>query len=103
MIDFKTIKFNKLRVIFKTPDSVEHIVKGRQAQSICWLHLKQDKGVTSQEMSSWALRLGAYIHILRHKHNLNIRTDKEPHEGGSHGRYVLLSKVDIVKIEDLSK
>ena len=103
MIDFRSIKFNKLRVTFKTEDGVQHIKRGRVAQTICWLCEQQGKGVTSQEMSSWALRLGAYIHILRHKHNVNIRTDDEPHEGGIHGRYVLTSPVQIIKIENLAR
>lgn len=103
MIDFRDIEFNNLRVTFKTSDSVEHAVRGRQAQAICWLYERQGRGVTSQEMSSWALRLSAYVFILKHEHNVNIRTDREPHKGGSHGRYVLVSQVDILKVEDLSK
>jgi len=103
MIDFKKIKSTKLRVTFTTEDGLEHIKRGRVAQTICWLCERRERGFTSQEMSSWALRLAAYVHILRRKYNISIRTDEENHEGGSHGRYVLVSPVEIVKIEDLSQ
>lgn len=54
------------------------------------------RGTTALEMSSWALRLAHYIHILRTKYGLDIETRNEPHEGGTHGRYVLKSTVEII-------
>jgi len=51
------------------------------------------------EISSWALRLGAYIHILRHEYNLDIRTEHEEHDGGTHGRYFLNTPVEILNAE----
>ena len=54
------------------------------------------KGVTALEMSSWALRLAHYIHILRTKYGLDIETRNEPHEGGKHGRYFLRSTVVLI-------
>ena len=47
------------------------------------------QGVTALEVSSWAYRLGAYVHTLRHDYGLTIETRREPHDGGWHGRYVL--------------
>ncbi len=52
-------------------------------------------GITALEMSTWALRLGAYIHILRHEYGLAILTVMEPHDGGKHGRYILQSYVTL--------
>ena len=54
------------------------------------------KGVTALELSSWAYRLGAYVHILRHEYGLAIETLREPHDGGWHGRYVLHTPCQII-------
>lgn len=54
------------------------------------------KGVTALELSSWAYRLGAYVHTLRHDYGLAIETLREPHDGGWHGRYVLHTPCQIV-------
>lgn len=53
------------------------------------------RGVTALEMSSWALRLGHYIFILRRTHGLSIETLREDHDGGTHARYRLISDVRI--------
>ena len=37
------------------------------------------KGVTALEMSSWALRLAHYIHILRTKYGLSLHSPTDPH------------------------
>ena len=52
-------------------------------------------GVTALEVHSWADRLGAYVHTLRHDYVLAIETVHEDHEGGWHARYRLLSPVSI--------
>lgn len=54
------------------------------------------KGVTALELSSWAYRLGAYVHTLRHDYGLTIETLREPHDGGWHGRYVLHTPCQII-------
>jgi len=54
------------------------------------------KGVTALELSSWAYRLGAYVHTLRHDYGLTIETLREPHDGGWHGRYVLRTPCQII-------
>ena len=54
------------------------------------------KGVTALELSSWAYRLGAYVHTLRHDYGLAIETLREPHDGGWHGRYVLHTPCQII-------
>ena len=53
------------------------------------------KGVTALEAATWAYRFAAYCFDLRRKHELAIRTDKENHPGGWHGRHVLESDVRI--------
>ena len=54
------------------------------------------QGVTALELSSWAYRLGAYVHTLRHDYALAIDTLREPHDGGWHGRYVLHTPCQII-------
>jgi hypothetical protein len=55
-----------------------------------------NNGVTALELSSWAYRLGAYVHTLRHDYGLTIETLREPHDGGWHGRYVLHTPCQII-------
>lgn len=73
-----------------------HYVKGRVAQTILALVNAGEAGITAAEMSCWAYRLGAYVHILRTKYGLDIETLHEGHEGGWHGRYVMHSTVTIL-------
>lgn len=78
-------------------------VVGRYAQTLRALVEAGPKGVTALEMSSWALRLGHYIYILRHRDGLNIETINEAHDGdypGTHGRYVLHSQVELIESAD---
>ncbi len=75
-------------------------LKGQTAKTLIALIKAKQKGCTALEISSWALRLSGYIHILRTKYRLNIVTKKEPHDGGSHGRYFLLDEVDILESKD---
>lgn len=57
-------------------------------------------GITALEVSSWALRLGHYIHILRRRHGMEIDMIRERHDGeagpGWHGRYRLRSNVRLI-------
>lgn len=80
-----------------TPKTYE--VEGREAESLLCLVQTGETGITALEVHSWAYRLASYIHDLRHKFGLDIRTLKEPHEGGTHARYILLSAVEIIRIE----
>lgn len=70
-------------------------LKGQTAKALLALVEAGPKGVTALEAATWAYRLAAYTHILRHKYGLTIRTDKESHPGGWHGRHVLESDVRI--------
>ena len=73
------------------------IVTGQVAKALAALVHSGAAGVTALEMSSWAYRLGAYVHTLRRDCGLAIETVREPHEGGWHGRYVLHSPVVIAE------
>lgn len=73
-------------------------VQGQTARSLKALIEAGDKGVTALEVSTWALRFAAYCHDLKHKFGLNIRTDREQHDSGWHGRHVLETQVEIVEM-----
>jgi hypothetical protein len=68
---------------------------GQVAKALSALVAAGTRGVTALEVNSWAYRLGAYVHSLRHDCGLAIETMREPHEGGWHGRYVLRSPVKL--------
>ncbi len=70
-------------------------VTGQTAKALVALLSAGTAGVTALEVNSWAYRLGAYVHTLRHDYGLTIETLRELHEGGWHGRYVLRSPVSI--------
>ncbi len=72
-------------------------VTGQTAKALAALMAAGAQGVTALEVNSWAYRLGAYVHELRHRHGLAIETQREPHEGGWHGRYVLHSPVSTME------
>jgi hypothetical protein len=81
-----------------TESGVERVfvVRGQTAKALLSLVAASHKGCTSLEAASWAYRFAAYCHDLIHKHGLIIRTDKEKHPGGWHGRHVLLSDARIL-------
>ena len=99
MIDPKFLGSKKLALIFRKRDEEQtHFVKGRNAQALLWLMHKGEGGVTALEVSSWALRLGAYVFVLRRHYGLSIITLREPHEGGNHARYVLRQAIELTEI-----
>ena len=76
-------------------------VVGRFAQTLDALVKAGTSGITGQEVGGWAVRLSHYIHRLRHEHHLVIDMELEPHGGafpGQHGRYRLLSRVQILEL-----
>lgn len=70
---------------------------GRFRQALEALIEAGESGITSLEMSSWALRLGHYVFILRRRYGLAIETEHEQHDigeiAGRHARYRLRSNV----------
>lgn len=73
----------------------EFIVVGQTAKALLALIRAGGTGITALEAETWAFRLAAYVHVLRHQFGLNIHMEHETHDGGWHGRYVLRSPVSI--------
>lgn len=75
---------------------------GQPARCLMALVRASDRGITALEMSSWALRLAAYVHELRQRFGLDIHMDRESHDGpagkGWHGRYSLRSSVRVIEV-----
>ena len=71
-------------------------VTGKAAKTLLALLSTGQRGVTALELSNtWALRLAAYVHDLR-KLGLDIQMQREEHEDGWHGRYILITPVEIL-------
>ncbi len=81
----------------------DRVVKanGREAQALLALIEHGPAGISSLEMgrAGWAIRLAAYIHDLK-RMGVPIVTEREPHDGGNHGRYKLVGVVRIVERND---
>jgi hypothetical protein len=73
-------------------------VRGQTARCLLALVKHGPKGRTALEVSSWALRFAAYCHHFIRRHGLVIRTDREHHPGGWHGRHVLVTPIRIVAV-----
>ncbi|WP_156874158.1 winged helix domain-containing protein [Sphingorhabdus lutea] len=73
---------------------------GQNARTLSALINSGKAGVTALELSSWAFRLGSYIHTLRSQYGLDIITIKETHNelGDWHARYVLNCDVQILEM-----
>ena len=76
------------------------IVRGQSARTLVALVAAGDQGTTAAAESCWAYRLAAYCHELRTRHALAIRTEREEHPGGWHGRHVLETPVTIRFVAD---
>ena len=73
--------------------------EGQEARTLRALIESGERGITSLEISTWALRVSHYVFKLR-RAGLVIETQREPHDGpvpGKHGRYFLRSRVRIVE------
>lgn len=92
---------NRLTLEFEIVAEGRTIVRearGQTAKALLALAEAGDKGVTALECGTWAYRLAAYTHFLRRDYGLSIRTDREDHVGGWHGRHVLETPVRIVRV-----
>ena len=85
----------RLRMTATGPDGA-FTVSGQVAKALAALLSAGAGGVTALEVNSWAYRLGAYVHRLRHDYGLAIETLRESHDGGWHGRYILHTPCRIV-------
>jgi len=75
-------------------------VRGQTAKALVALVNGGGSGVTALEAASWAYRFAAYCHLLRTQYGLAIRTEREEHPGGWHGRHVLETPVRILFVAD---
>ena len=100
MLNRKNTKNNKkISIVFrhyKKDKEIYHHINGKVAKSLIALVVSGNSGITALSVSSWAFRLAAYIHILRTKYDIDIITIREPHDGGTHGRYILKDIVEII-------
>lgn len=90
------IKGKQIALTVDTPAGRIAISARQPRRALAALIKAGSQGVTALELSSWAYRLGAYGHTLRHDYGLAIETLREPHDGGWHGRYVLHTPCQIV-------
>lgn len=80
--------------------------KGQVARTLLHAAKAGEKGFTSLEISSWALRLSHYVFVLRND-GVTIDMEREDHEGpsgdGWQGRYYLRNRVEILAIRNAGK
>ncbi len=96
---------DKLSVTARSiPEGQAFTVTGRIAQTLLSLIEAGPRGITSLEAfeAGWAVRLAAYVHRLRSDCCLSIETRREPHRGGNHARYVLISAIEVMARADAS-
>tara|TARA_B100000508_G_C11404502_1_gene250038 strand:- start:500 stop:886 length:387 start_codon:yes stop_codon:yes gene_type:complete len=88
-------KYERLYAVYEAGQVRKILVGGkRNNQALLALIYAEERGVTAAGVSTWALRLAAYVHNLRQDYGVEIQTLKEPHQDGWHGRYVLHSVVE---------
>lgn len=90
----------RIRAIVTEPDGTTwHLtVTGRLAWALGNLIEAGGKGCTP--LDNPGPRWSAYVHKLRHAFGLDIETIHEQHQGaypGTHARYVLRSRVDLIR------
>jgi hypothetical protein len=76
------------------------VVRGQTGKALIALVNGGDRGVTALEAATWAYRFAAYCFELRTRYGLAIRTEREEHPGGWHGRHVLETPVKILFVAD---
>ena len=87
-------------VAHRDGDDRPFIVRGQVAKALVALVSGGDRGVSALEVAGWAYRLAAYCYELRTRYGLAIRTEREEHPGGWHGRHVLETPVTIRFVAD---
>ena len=76
------------------------VVRGQTGKALIALVNGGDRGVTALEAATWAYRFAAYCFEFRTRYGLAIRTEREEHPGGWHGRHVLEAPVTIRLVAD---
>lgn len=70
-------------------------VTGKVGRTLRCLIAAGSEGITAAQLGTWAFRLAAYIHVLRHRDGLSITMERVQVGRSWHGRYVLHSIVII--------
>ena len=85
------------QVIFRVLSSGRTFkVEGQTARALVALAAAGERGCTSLDVVSWAYRFAHYVYVLRGL-GLQIDMEREEHDGGWHGRYILRSGVEILE------
>src|SRR5262245_59849079 len=87
------------RVLVPSGEARPIEARGQVARTLRALVDAGHVGLTAMEASNWAFRLAAYCHNLKREHGLAIRTEREEHPGGWHGRHVLDSCVEVLAVD----
>ena len=87
-----------MAVIYVWPDGRLGTVRGKNARALIGLIQKRQEGFTRSDMSGWEGYLPSHISDLRKLHRLDIQSTREPHHGGFHARYFILSPIEIREI-----
>jgi hypothetical protein len=80
-------------------DGPVRVAVGRFAQTLARLHDAGEAGISSLYFPG--IRLSHYVKILRDDYGVAMETVREPHGGdypGRHGRYLLRSLLEVVKV-----
>lgn len=93
-----TIPQNSTIIFYRVGHKIPYKVTGRHAQTLYWLLRHRNNGITPISVCNTAWRLANYVFYLRGACKLDIKTEKEPHDGGTHARYFLISDVIVVDI-----
>ncbi|CCA94360.1 putative uncharacterized protein [Novosphingobium sp. PP1Y] len=87
-----------MAVIYVWPDGRLRTVRGKNARALIGLVQKRHEGFTRSDMSGWEGYLPSHVSELRERHGLEIQSTLEPHLGGFHARYFILSPIEIREI-----
>lgn len=86
------------------PDGMPFTAAGQEALTLLLLEQNGPSGVVAYDFRGGPpFRLPAYTWSLMRKHGLQIETRREGHDNGWHGRFVLHTPVEILKVIDPSK
>lgn len=87
-----------MAVMYAWPNGQSCRVRGKNARTLIGLIQNRHEGFTRSDMSGWEGYLPSHISDLRKLHRLDIQSTREPHHGGFHARYFILSPIEIREI-----
>jgi hypothetical protein len=95
---------SRLRITARMlPDGKPFTVRGQEAATLALLLTKGSLGVTAFDFRGGPpFRLPAYCHTLKRRHGLVIVTEREEHDGGWHGRFKLLTAVEVIQCSEVA-